>query len=426
MRVKKNIKISKATKSFSLYKDNKVKEIKKIKEKRDTIRTNEKDLKKNIKDNIGNKNNKTSFLKSDKKIPKTDISSKNSLANIKVKNLKNKEYESEKKNKNTFKNKKEKEKFKSNNISLSKKKMNKDKINIKSRKNNGLSPKPNKTIKTYIPKIDSLEQNTKNLIVPLDPFFTTASKSKETVSTNLDTISNEENIKKELKLKKGLPSSKNQLYQQYKKSDKNIIKLEMKAKQREEIRKKLELCENESKTKEEKIKKRVKFLVTILTPMPAIKKKASNGDEIDPNSKVVQNAKYLRRQEYNDYTVELNKPRPKKPKPKPKPEPKVYDNNKVNMIQRMYKGFQIRTVNQIINRLKIQSCVTELFCLITNEVCIHARKRIFFYTLKLYYYDPFANIEQEVDFSDKILMKLSDRYYNFNNFIQKQKKKQKK
>ena len=370
MRVKKILKISKTTKSFSLNKNTKVKEIKKTKENQDIIKINEKDLKKNIKDNKDNKNNKTPFLRTDKKKLKTNVTSKNSLANIKEKNCKNKfESEYENNNKIIFKSKKEKEKYKSNNISSSKNKINKDKIKIKSRKNKVLSPKPGITIKPCKQKTDSLEQNTKTLMIPLDPFFTTASKSKETISTNLDSISTEENIKKELKPKKGLPSSKNQLYQQYKKSDKNIIKFEMKVKQREEIRKNLELCENESKTKEEKIKRRVKFLVTILTPMPAIKKKASNGDEIDPNSKIVQNAKYLRRQEYNDYAVELNKQKPKKPKPKPKP--KIYDNNKVNEIQKVYRGFQTRIVNQTINRLKVNLCVTELTCLILREVLIH-------------------------------------------------------
>ena len=89
----------------------------------------------------------------------------------------------------------------------------------------------------------------------------------------------------------------------------------------------------------------------------------------------------------------------------------------------MYKGFQTRTVNQIINRLKVNLCVTELNCLILNEVFIHARRRITFYLLKLYYHDPFYDIEDEVNFSDRISIKLSDRYYNFNNFKEKTKKK---
>ena len=96
----------------------------------------------------------------------------------------------------------------------------------------------------------------------------------------------------------------------------------------------------------------------------------------------------------------------------------------------MYKGFQIRKVNQIIYRLKINLFVTELLCLILNELLIHAGKRISFCAIKLYYHDPFSNIGDEVDFTDKLNMKLSDKYFNFNNFkgerIEKNKKNKKK
>ena len=105
-----------------------------------------------------------------------------------------------------------------------------------------------------------------------------------------------------------------------------------------------------------------------------------------------------------------------KPKPKPKPKPKVYDLDNVIFIQKMYKGFQIKDVNQTVTRLKINLCVTELLCLILNNVFKHARKRITFYMFKTYYHDPFTHIFTEVNFTDKLAMKLSDTYYNFNNF----------
>ena len=79
----------------------------------------------------------------------------------------------------------------------------------------------------------------------------------------------------------------------------------------------------------------------------------------------------------------------------------------------------------MVNRLRINLCVTELFCLITNEVCIHAERRIAFYFVKLYYHDPFSHIENEVDFNDRLAMKLADKYYNFNNFNEKKYKKRK-
>ena len=88
----------------------------------------------------------------------------------------------------------------------------------------------------------------------------------------------------------------------------------------------------------------------------------------------------------------------------------------------MYRGFQIRKVNQIINRLKVNLCVTELTCLIFNEVFIHAKRRITFNILKLYYHEPFSNIDDEVNFNDKLSIKLSDIYYNFNNFTKQRKR----
>jgi len=40
--------------------------------------------------------------------------------------------------------------------------------------------------------------------------------------------------------------------------------------------------------------------------------------------------------------------------------------------------------------------------------------------LKLYYHEPFCNIEDEVDFSDRLYMKLCGKYYDFNNIILKE------
>ena len=194
------------------------------------------------------------------------------------------------------------------------------------------------------------------------------------------------------------------------------------------------------------IKKKDNRLGTVLTPIPQlVKKKGLNHAE--NNVKDIQNVIVLRRLQYNDYIKNLNKPKPKpkpkpkspkpkpkspkpkpkppKPKPKPpKPKPKlpkpkiykVYDNNKVHEIQKIYKGFQTRNVNQIINRLKVNLCVTELYCLILKETYIHAAKRISFQILKLYYHEPFTNFDNEIGFSDRIYMKLSDKYYNFYNF----------
>ena len=91
----------------------------------------------------------------------------------------------------------------------------------------------------------------------------------------------------------------------------------------------------------------------------------------------------------------------------------------------MYKGFQTRIVNQTINRLKVNLCVTELNCLILNEVYIHAKKRIAFSIIRLYYHEPFCKIDDEVNFSDRLSIKLSDKYYNLNNCKEKNSGKKK-
>ena len=149
------------------------------------------------------------------------------------------------------------------------------------------------------------------------------------------------------------------------------------------------------------------------------------------NAKDVEKAIKLRRNQYNEYIKSLNKPKPQiilklepEPIPEPIPEPEeepetiVYDNNKVNIIQKVFKGYQIKEIYQTVTRLKIKTCITELLCLILSRIYIHAKKRISFSILKTYFHVPFSNISKEIDFKDKIAMKLSDRYYNFNNLIE--------
>ena len=277
------------------------------------------------------------------------------------------------------------------------------------------STKKSKNLKTKSKKTKDnlISTRVKSKNFSIDKFFSTASKNKETLSTYQDTLSTEENNKKE-KEEETLIN----------KMEKNEIKnLKENKNENEKIRGdiKKKTLKNSSKNFDlplesiETIKKKDHEIPSELTPIPILKN-TKNGEQIDRNSKDVQKAIILRRLEYNDYIKNLNKPKPKKPKPKPKPKPKVYDNNKVNEIQKMYRGFQIRKVNQIINRLKVNLCVTELTCLIFKEVFIHARRRITFNILKLYYHEPFSNIDDEVNFNDKLSMKLSDIYYNFNNF----------
>lgn len=310
--------------------------------------------------------------------------------------------------------KKEKENFKSRIIS---KNINKENIKTKNKTQN--SPKKENIIDIRRNKKRTTLNKGKDLKIKLEKFISSNNRSKETLSTYIETISTEGHHKKDKELTTLINNIKKI------QSNNSPTKIE-----ENKYHKPLEFEEEENSEVDDIvdmpaiIMRRDKKIGTQLTPIPNLKKQ-KDGTAIDSNSKDVQNAIVLRRLEYNDYIKNLNKKKPKKPKPKPKPKPKVYDITKVNIIQKMYKGFQTRNINQIINRLKINLCVTELTCLILKEVFIHARRRITFFLLKLYYHDPFAKIDNEVDFTDKIIMKLSDKYYNFNNYHEEKEKSKK-
>jgi hypothetical protein len=371
-----------------------------------SLKKNKKEILLKEEPNLGKKNNNKNTLSS---INQDKIKNNNKETNkkslfIKRENSVHKKLQEKKKNnqklesKNIKDTKKIRDKIKSSNI---------DNIsNLKSIKKDNSRIKNNKVTEIEKTKENSQSKRLKEFRVQVDKFLSTASKSKETISTYQETISTEENQKKENEKERESSNI----------TQKNIIKEvnENKSSNQRNNTKKKTLKNTESQTEKIELPKlNDNNLSKGLTPIPTLQKK-KDGETLDPNSKDVQNAIMLRRLEYNDYIKNLNKP--KKPKPKPKPKPKIYDNNKVNEIQKVYRGFQTRIVNQTINRLKVNLCVTELTCLILREVLIHSRRRIPFYLLKLYYHDPFVNIGNEVDFNDKLNTKLSDKYYNFNNF----------
>lgn len=386
---------SKTSKSISLGKNITKFQNSKRKENEDKKKNDFSKFKNSLKNNV------------DKKIINTDKNIEIENPKIKKENKqfsKNKKQFEYKKAKFNTRNSKSKENKQSKNLVLSK---NSTKENKKKNKNQTISPQRNKKKEISKKKSNYQLGNIEKIIFTIDD-FETINKNKDTLSTNYETNSNREN-KFHSKPKKKIIKAKNRnkiddISQ--KKKNKNIF-------QKEIINKK-----NNDKSKEDKIKRREKRLATVLTPIP-LKIIKKDGNQIQFNEKDVQNAIVLRRLEYNEYITTLNMPKPKpKPNPKPTPKPKIYDINKVNVIQKIYKGFQTRDIQQIVNRLKVNLCANELFCLILNEVYIHAKKRIIFNLLKLFYHEPFHSIYNEVDFTDRIYMKLSGRYYNFNNIIE--------
>ena len=322
-----------------------------LKNKDNIIQNNNKNSKDNTKEN-----NNPQKIQNDKS--KNNISDNNNkIINI-SKNTKNTSKINESDNNNKNKNK---DNISDNNIKIINSNNDKNnktrKSNIKKRKS-PLFPKKNVGIKlSESSPVKSKDKN--NTLGKSNKLHNIIIKNKETISTNVETLS----IEKE---------------------------------------------KNEEKEEE----KNNEILKAHFTPIPSLLRRTSKiiSGQI-PNVKDVEKAINLRRQQYNEYLRNLNKP-----KPKPKPKPKVYDLDNVIFIQKMYKGFQIKDVNHTVTRLKINLCVTELLCLILNNVFKHARRRITFYMFKTYYHDPFTHIFTEVNFTDKLAMKLSDTYYNFNNF----------
>ena len=319
---------------------------KKVQFKHDTSIKSKNEIKSDSNKNNNDKN------KYNNKEEKLDIDNK-----IKENNSNNKEKKDTKKDEtNTLKKDNSKNKIRNKN------KNSKDNIFKKSK-----SIKINEEKKSTKSKYSSSDKPTL-----VENMLHTINKSKETLSTFVDTISTEKD----------------------KNEDLNIIQ-----KNQDEYNFTLE---------SEKEKKK-----SVFTPIPSLIKKSSKIISSYPtNIKDVEKAINLRRIQYNEYLKSLHKP-----KPKPKPKPKIYDADSVIEIQKLFRKFKIKDINQTVNRLKINLCVTELLCLIFNHVFKHARRRITFYTLKTFYHDPFTNIFEEVDFTDKMMMKLSDTFYNFNNFF---------
>jgi len=219
-------------------------------------------------------------------------------------------------------------------------------------------------------------------------------KVKETISTNLDTISTEKS-----------------------KKQKNTISPEKNSKQ-----KILDLNNNNNDNNTDGDNK-----ITFARIPRLIRRQTRVHTGTTFNAKDVEKAIKLRRLQYNEYLKSLNKPKPKlilkqetisESESEPEPEPIVYDSDKVNIIQKIFKGYHVKEVHQTVNRLRINSCLNELLCLISGKVYIHAKKRITFNLLKTYYHEPFIDICEEVGFKDKIAIKLSDRYYNFKNLVE--------
>ena len=83
----------------------------------------------------------------------------------------------------------------------------------------------------------------------------------------------------------------------------------------------------------------------------------------------------------------------------------------ITQIQKRYKGFSKREVDQSIHRMRIRQCILESMCLMIEQFFDRAYKKLLFQRLVRRYHTPF-HFENEVYFKDKIEFKLPDKYYN--------------
>jgi len=99
---------------------------------------------------------------------------------------------------------------------------------------------------------------------------------------------------------------------------------------------------------------------------------------------------------------------------KTQPPKRIYTRNdikKIIKIQKEFKGFAVREVEQKVRNLKVNYCVLEALCLLIGHSFDSAKKRIMFQRIKNKYHDSFM-INDEIYFKDKLEFKLPNRYYN--------------
>ena len=292
--------------------------------------------------------------------------------------------------------KKEKKNFISNKLSQLKKDEIKTQniLSSKVKKICNLKSKNNLTIKTE--KISTL--------IPKE-------KHKVTLSTNSDTISS----KKETLVSKCQNKNKNENIILHEEKKISSLKDEIDIKKDDKILiiNNSIFDNNNNKINDENQNKKVnEDKKEISTPILFLKNKKQ--EKINPFSNDINNAIMIRSQENNNYRQILDFSKSKKQK-KPK-KLRFLNVNKIIQIQKIFKGFSTRKVNQKINRLKVNLCAVELFCMLLNENFNNARKRIAFLLIKLYYHDPFDKIDNEVDFNDRLIKKLSNTFYNVKGF----------
>ena len=100
------------------------------------------------------------------------------------------------------------------------------------------------------------------------------------------------------------------------------------------------------------------------------------------------------------------------------PQKKFFRRSEVSTIikvQNRFKGIFYREVEKKVDRLKASDCILETMLLLVGRAYDNAIRKKTLRQFKKEFLDPFNNIDDELEFEDKIQFKLPDRYYNISN-----------
>ena len=91
---------------------------------------------------------------------------------------------------------------------------------------------------------------------------------------------------------------------------------------------------------------------------------------------------------------------------------KRIDVNKVIEIQKVFKGYMVRNIDSIPNRLRLRQCLIELFCLLIYGHWYKAKLRYYIALLEKYYKISRLIDVAEINFKDKLAFKLPKCFYS--------------
>ena len=91
---------------------------------------------------------------------------------------------------------------------------------------------------------------------------------------------------------------------------------------------------------------------------------------------------------------------------------KKIDVNKVIEIQKVFKGYMVRNIDSIPNRLRLRQCLIELFCLLIYGHWYKTKLRYYITLLEKYYKISRLIDVAEINFKDKLAFKLPKCFYS--------------